>query len=121
MRVRRAGFCLALLFVAGCGAESIGPAAVILLTNTWHEEGKNSHTFGILDDTGGEPRDHGTFTGTETLDGVGYPLSGSWSNSRVDMVLSRVPGVTWRAQIRPANTNRLEFSSSHGPLVIVRP
>lgn len=120
MQTLRAGFCAALLFTVGCGAETLGPAAVILLTNTWHEEGDDAHTFGILDDTGGEARDHGAFTGNETLDGVEYPLSGSWSDSRVELLLSRVPGVTWRATIRPSNTNRLEFTSSQGSLVIVR-
>ena len=120
MKTLRAGLCAALLFAAGCGADPLTTAAVILLTNTWHEEGNDTHTFGILDDTGGEARDHGTFTGNETLNGVAYPLSGSWSDSRVTMNLSRVQGVSWRATIRPANTNRLEFSSSQGSLVIVR-
>jgi hypothetical protein len=110
-----------LLVITGCDDSTGSPLPVVILTNTWQEEGNANHTFSIQDDTDGTPRSDGTFTGTETLPNfTEYDLSGSWSNGRVSMVLERVPNVTLRADIEEDNTDRLEFGSSAGSLVLVR-
>ena len=108
------------LLMGGC-TDPVTPLAVIILTNTWAEEGNPDHTVFFQDDTGGVARSAGTFTGTETMpDGTEYDVAGSWDESRVTMTTERVHGVTWRAEIPEDNANRLEFSSSAGYLVLVR-
>lgn len=122
MRTLRHAILLSLV-LTGCGAEALAPGAIIILTNTWNEEGNENHRFNIQDDTGFEARESGTFTGTETLpDNTQYELSGSWSNSRVTMTIQRNPVQTWRANITEDNANRLVFTrSGGGTLVLVRP
>lgn len=110
----------AAIATAGCGAEAV-IAPIIILTNTWAEEGNPEHTVFFSDDTEGEPRSHGTFTGNETLpDGTEFDLEGSWSRGRVEFTVHRAQDVTYEAEIPEDNANRLEFSSSVGSLVLVR-
>jgi hypothetical protein len=109
------------LLAAGCSDSTGSPLPVVILTNTWQEEGNAEHTFSITDDTDGVAQSSGTFTGTETLPNfTDYDLSGSWRNGRVTLTLERTPAVTWRADIEEDNTDRLVFTSSAGTLVIVR-
>ena len=69
-RWRLAVLAVAALSTSACGAEAI-VAPIIILTNTWAEEGNPGHTFQFVDDTGGTSASEGTFTGTERLpDGV---------------------------------------------------
>ena len=119
-RTRWAWVLLLPLLLGGC-TDPVTPLAVIILTNTWQEEGNPDHTIFFDDDTGGVAQSSGTFIGTETMpDGTEFDVAGGWDNSRVTMTTDRVPGVTWRARIREDNANRLEFSSDHGYLTLVR-
>ena len=110
-----------MLVAAGCDDSTGSPLPIIILTNTWQEEGNAEHTVFFLDDTDGTPQSSGTFTGTETLpDFTEYDISGSWGKGRITMTTARLPTITWRADISEDNPDRLVFSSSYGTLVLVR-
>lgn len=114
------GACGVLLVVA-CSDSTGSPLPVVILTNTWQEEGNAQHTFSITDDTDGTAQSSGEFTGTETLPNfTDYDLSGFWRNGRVTLTLERTPNITWRADIEEDNTDRLVFTSTAGTLVLVR-
>lgn len=111
---------LAVCASAACGAEAI-IAPIIILTNTWAEEGNPEHTFSFSDDTNGESQAEGTFTGTETLpDLTEFDFEGDWSHGRVEFTVHRAEDVTYTGTIPEDDANRIEYHSSAGNLVLVR-
>jgi hypothetical protein len=109
------------LLVPACGAETAA-LPLIILTNTWREEGNEDHTFQFNDDTDGVPRNAGTFTGVERLDdGVTeYAFDGSWNDGHITFTVDRPTDVTYSASFSTDNPDRLVFSSSAGNLVLIR-
>ena len=110
--------------LSSCGAEAVlGP--LIVLSNTWRDASNAEHTFSFIDDTNQVPSRSGTFTGNETTPGpnsVQYQFAGQWrENGDVEFTVQRPGGpVTYRGTLT-SNLNRMDLTSSAGPLVLLRP
>ena len=117
-RSLRAGL-LALLVFACDSEDPLGPLAI--LTNTWRNAANENHTFNMQDDTGFQPKRSGTFTGTETTPaGAEFDLEGYWrENGTIQFTVHRATDVTYSGTLT-SNPDRIDFTSSAGPLTLIR-
>ncbi len=120
-----AAIVLMLTATASCDSEGegggVGP--IILITNQWRNEADSDHRFDL--DSPDDNRSEGAFIGEEERpvgDLVEFnDLVGFWTDGRIQFTVSRPDGdVRYTGTFDEVNQKRLEFTSSLGPLVIIR-
>lgn len=109
--------------IAACGGSSSNPTTpvtypVIIITNSWVEEGDSSHVFLLASSNDGSAT--GTFTGEESSGVDTFELAGTWDRGVIRFTVQRATPVAYEASFSSDNPTRLEFSSSAGPLVLIQ-
>lgn len=110
---------LVIITFYSCAEEESAPF-VPQITNFWHNENNEDHTF-ILS-TEDEGLIKGTLTGTEDYPDsnfFGSDLSGTFNSRDIDFTVQRPTG-NFRYYGKITSENRMELNSSAGKIIIVK-
>ena len=111
MKLSEGGIGIALVFLLGAFGCSDTPTGndddfLPIFSNTWHNVLDASHTFALASADDGQPS--GTFSGTETRQGVESDIFGTFEHSTCDFSIARASGtVTFSGKFLHADTLRL--------------